>query len=71
MINRSDFGEINGYEIADYNQMDRLISTGFCFKWTDRIYANLQYNWWGVKYGSGSSNDYQFNRLFFVLAIEL
>jgi hypothetical protein len=71
IIERTEFGEIEGYEAVNYDQLDRIYSTGFSYKWKEGVYANLQYNWWGVNYANEMHTDYGFRRLFFVLSVEL
>jgi hypothetical protein len=71
MVERSEFGEINGYTPVNYEQLDRIYSVGLSYKWKEHVYANLQYNWWGVNYANEAHTDYDFRRLFFVLSVEL
>ena len=70
-VERTEFGEINGYNPANYDQLDRIYAAGLSYKWKDNVYANLQYNWWGVNYANEVHTDYDFRRLFFVLSVEL
>ena len=71
ILERTEFGEIDGYAPIKYDQLDRIYSTGLSYKWKDNVYANLQYNWWGVNYANETYTDYDFRRLFFVLSVEL
>ena len=35
------------------------------------VYANLQYNWWGMKFTNQDFIDYNYNRLMLILSVEL
>ncbi len=70
-VERTEFGEINGYSPANYDQLDRIYAAGLSYKWKENVYTNLQYNWWGVNYANEALTDYDFRRLFFVLSVEL
>jgi hypothetical protein len=71
IVERTDFGVIEAFTPINYDQLDRIYSTGFSYKWKENVYANLQYNWWGVNYANEAATDYDFRRLFFVLSLEL
>lgn len=71
IVERTEFGEINDYNPVNYDQLDQIYSTGLSYKWKEGVYANIQYNWWGVNYANEAHTDYDFRRLFFVLSVEL
>ena len=71
IVERTEFGEIDDYTLVNYDQLDRVYATGISYKWKKNVYANLQYNWWGVNYANEAHTDYDFRRLFFVLSVEL
>ena len=57
--NREDDGEFN-------KNVANLV-----YKFRDNVYANLHYNWWGVKFTDQIYSDYRFNRLLLILSVEL
>ena len=69
--NRDEFGVINGYDVINFNQSDQILNTGILYKFKENVYANLQYTLWGVDFNSDVMNDYNFNRLFFVLSVKI
>ena len=68
---RNIYGVLEGYDSVDYNQKDMLVNTGILYQLKENVYANLQYNIWGVDYASEVNQDYNFNRIFFVLSVKL
>ena len=48
-----------------------VFNTGILYQLKENVYANLQYNIWGVDYDSELNQDYNFNRIFFVLSVKL
>ena len=69
--NRDEFGVINGYDVINFNQSDQILNTGILYKFKENVYANLQYTLWGVDFNSDVMNDYNFNRLLFVLSVKI
>lgn len=68
---RNIYGVLEGYDGVDYNQKDMVFNTGILYQLKENVYANLQYNIWGVDYDSELNQDYNFNRIFFVLSVKL
>ena len=68
---RNIYGVLEGYDGVDYNQKDMVFNTGILYQLKENVYANLQYNIWGVDYDSGLNQDHNFNRIFFVLSVKL
>ena len=60
------------HKFLDFNnQKDMVFNTGILYQLEENVYANLQYNIWGVDYDSELNQDYNFNRIFFVLSVKL
>ena len=68
---RNDFGEITYFSFTDFNQKDKMLSIGILNKLRENIYANIQYNWWGMEFTGQSFPDYKYNRLLFILSLKL
>jgi hypothetical protein len=71
LTQRNDFGEITYFSFTDFNQKDKMLSIGILNKLRENIYANIQYNWWGMEFTGQSSPDYKYNRLLFILSLKL
>ena len=68
---RNEFGEIVNFNLRDFDQKDHLVSTGILYQLRQNVYANLQYNWWGVATDDPAIFDFNYTRLMFVLSIKL
>ena len=68
---RNDFGEITYFSFTDFNQKDKMLSIGILNKLRENIYANIQYNCWGMEFTGQSFPDYKYNRLLFILSLKL
>ena len=68
---RNLYGVLEGYDSVDYNQKDMVVNTGVLYQLKENVYANLQYNIWGADFDSELNQDYNFNRIFFVLSVKL
>lgn len=71
LTERNNFGEITYFSLYDFNQKDHILSVGILNKISESIYANIQYNWWGMEFTSQPSPDYKYNRLLFILSLKL
>ena len=68
---RNNFGEITYFSFTDFNQKDKMLSIGILNKLRENIYANIQYNCWGMEFTGQSFPDYKYNRLLFILSLKL
>lgn len=68
---RNEYGEIVNFNLRDFDQKDHLVSTGILYQLRQNVYANLQYNWWGVATDDPAISDFNYTRLMFVLSIKL
>ena len=48
-----------------------MLSFGMLYKFRKNVYANINYNWWGTKFTDQPYSDYKYNRLIFILSVEL
>jgi hypothetical protein len=71
LTQRNDFGEITYFSFSNFNQKDKMLSIGILNKLRENIYANIQYNWWGMEFTGQSFPDYKYNRLLFILSLKL
>ncbi len=71
LTERNNFGEITYFSLSDYNQKDNILSIGILNKIRKNIYANIQYNWWGMEFTGQPFSDYKYNRLLFILSLKL
>ena len=71
LTERNNFGEITYFSLSDYNQKDNILSIGILNKIRKNIYANIQYNWWGMEFTDQPFSDYKYNRLLFILSLKL
>ena len=71
LTERNNYGNITYFTSTQIDQKDYLLSFGILYKFRDNVYANLHYNWWGVKFTDQIYSDYRFNRLLLILSVEL
>ena len=71
LTERNNYGNITYFTSTQIDQKDYLLSFGMLYKFRDNVYANLHYNWWGVKFTNQIYSDYRFNRLLLILSVEL
>tara|TARA_B100001093_G_scaffold76751_1_gene67660 strand:+ start:7440 stop:9182 length:1743 start_codon:yes stop_codon:yes gene_type:complete len=71
LIQRDNFGNITYYTPSQIDQKDHMLSIGTMYKFRKNIYANIHYNWWGLKLVDQPSLDYKYNRLLLILSVKL
>ena len=71
LTQRDNYGNINYFTYIDVDQKDHLISLEMLYHFKRNVYANLQYNWWGMKFTNQDFIDYNYNRLMLILSVEL
>ena len=71
LIQRDNFGNITYYTPSQIDQKDHMLSIGTMYKFRKNVYANVQYNWWGLKFVDQPSLDYKYNRLLLILSVKL
>lgn len=71
LTERNNFGEITYFSLSDFNQKDNILSIGVLNKIRENIYANIQYNWWGMEFTGQPYPDYKYNSLLFILSLKL
>ena len=71
LTERDNYGDITYFTSTQVNQKDHMLSIGMLYKIRDNVYANLQYNWWGMTFTDQSYSDYKYNRLLFILSVAL
>jgi len=71
LIQRDNFGNIIYYTPSQIDQKDHMLSIGTMYKFRKNVYANIHYNWWGLKFVDQPSLDYKYNRLLLILSVKL
>ena len=71
LTQRDNFGNITNFILTQVNQKDHMFSLGMVYKFRENVYANLQYNWWGMTFADQDYLDYKYNRLILILSLEL
>ena len=71
LIQRDNFGNITYYTPSQIDQKDHMLSLGTMYKFRKNVYANVHYNWWGLKFVDQPSLDYKYNRLLLILSVKL
>ena len=71
LIQRNNFGNITYYTPSQIDQKDHMLSIGTMYKFRKNIYANVHYNWWGLKFVDQPNLDYKYNRLLLILSVRL
>ena len=68
---RDNYGNITYFTKTQIDQKEHVVSTGMMFKFRKNVYANLNYNSWGMKFFDFPYEDYKYNRLVLILSVEL
>ena len=71
LTQRDNYGNITYYTATEIDQKDHMLSFGMLYKFRENVYANLHYNWWGLKYADQAYSDYKYNRLILILSVKL
>ena len=71
LTQRDNYGNITYYTSTEIDQKDHILSFGMLYKFRENVYANLHYNWWGLKYADQAYSDYKYNRLILILSVKL
>ena len=71
LTQRDNYGNITYYTSTEIDQKDHMLSFGMLYKFRENVYANLHYNWWGLKYANQAYSDYKYNRLILILSVKL
>ena len=71
LTQRDNYGEITYYTSTQIDQKDHMLSFGMLYKFRENVYANLHYNWWGLKFTDQPYSDYKYNRLILILSVKL
>ena len=71
LTQRDNFGNIINFTLTQVNQKDHMLCLGMLYKFRENVYANLQYNWWGMTFNEQDYLDYKYNRLILILSVEL
>ena len=71
LTQRDNFGNITNFTSTQVNQKDHMLSFGMFYKFRESVYANLQYNWWGMTFADQDNLDYKYNRIILILSVEL
>ncbi|MEC8611083.1 MAG: hypothetical protein VXY06_04960, partial [Bacteroidota bacterium] len=70
LTQRDNFGNIINFTLTQVNQKDHMLCLGMLYKFRENVYANLQYNWWGMRFAEQDNLDYKYNRLLLILSVE-
>ena len=68
---RDNYGNITYFTKTQIDQKEHVVSTGMMYKFRKNVYANLNYNSWGMKFFELPYEDYKYNRLVLILSVEL
>ena len=71
LTQRDNYGNITYFTKIQIDQKEHILSLGMLYKFRKNVYANLNYNWWGMKFSDLSYEDYKYNRLVLILSVEL
>jgi len=71
LTERDNYGNITYFTPTQIDQIDHMLSFGMLYKFRENVYANLNYNWWGVKFADLPHLDYKYNRLILILSVKL
>ena len=71
LTQRDNYGNITYFTSTQIDQKDHILSFGMLYKLRENVYANLNYNWWGMKFTDQPYLDYKYNRLILILSVEL
>ena len=68
---RDSYGNISYFTLTEVDQKDHMLSFGMLYKFKKNVYANLNYNWWGVTSFDQNYLNYKYNRLILILSVKL
>ena len=68
---RDNYGNITYFTSTQIDQKDHMLSFGTLYKFRENVYANLQYNWWGMTFANQNYSDYKYNRIILILSVAL
>ena len=71
LTQRDNYGNITYFTSTQIDQKDHMLSFGTLYKFRENVYANLQYNWWGMKFDNQNYLDYKYKRLILILSVAL
>ena len=71
LTQRDNYGNITYYTSTLIDQKDHILSFGILYKFRENVYANLNYNWWGMNFTDQYYSDYKYNRLILILSVKL
>ena len=71
LTERDNYGNITYFTSTQIDQKDHVLSFGTLYKFRENVYANLQYNWWGMKFDNQNYLDYKYKRLILILSVAL
>jgi hypothetical protein len=71
LTQRDNFGNITNFTLTQVNQKNHMLCLGMLYKFRENVYANLQYNLWGMTFSDQDYLDYKYNRLLLILSVEL
>ena len=71
LTQRDNFGNITNFTLTQVNQKDHMLCLGMLYKFRKNVYANIQYNLWGMTFADQDYLDYKYNRLILILSVEL
>ena len=68
---RDAYGTLYNFESVQINRSDWIFASGLTHEWNEHTYASIQYQWWGSAERDEAFSDFQYQRLFFILTIDL
>ena len=71
LTQRDNYGNITYFTKTQIDQKEHVLSMGMLYKFRKKVYANLNYNWWGMKFSELDYENYKYNRLVLILSVEL
>ncbi|MAO71767.1 MAG: hypothetical protein CMD02_04575 [Flavobacteriales bacterium] len=71
LTQRDNYGNITYFTKTQIDQKEHVLSMGMLYKFRKKVYANLNYNWWGMKFSEVDYENYKYNRLVLILSVEL
>jgi hypothetical protein len=71
LTQRDNYENITYFTSTQIDQKDHMLSFGILYKFRENVYANLNYNWWGMTFVDQPYSDYKYNRLILILSVEL
>jgi hypothetical protein len=68
---RDAYGNLFNFEAVQVDRSDWILASGLSYKWNKHTYASIQYQWWGTNDREEAIPDFKYQRLFFILTIDL